>query len=219
MKCTNCKRNIPKSAKYCPHCGYEIKRSPNITVKDEVNPGKLAKPVQAYSLIILAMAVAILIVMLILESNKPDTENQNIISTNTPDNSEEIKAQLEKLIQNPESVSLNIEMGNLLFDSGRYEEAIPYYQKSLSLNPRNIAVQIDLAVCFFNLRNFDQAILEMKKALDIDQNHTLGLFNMGIIYYNMGDVDKAREYWQRLIAINPELKEAKRAQELMQNME
>ena len=216
MKCTNCKRDVTKSAKYCPHCGHEIKLLPKIT--DEVNPKPLAKPVQAYSLIIMAMALAILIVILILESNKPDTENQGTISTSTLDNSDEIKAQLEKLKQNPESVSLNIEMGNLLFDSGRYEEAVPFYQKSLSLNPRNISVQIDLAVCFFNLRNSDQAILEMKKALDIDPNHPLGLFNMGIIYYNMGDVDKAREYWQRLIAINPELKESKKAQELMNTL-
>jgi tetratricopeptide (TPR) repeat protein len=216
MKCTNCKTLLPQSAKFCPQCGYKVE--PPDELPDGTNPKPLAKPIRAFSLIIAAVAIAMLIVILVLESNKPDTQSKEKISTNTVDNSEEIQSQLEKLQQNPESVTLNIEMGNLLFDSDRYGEAVPYYQKSLSIDPKNISVQIDLAICYFNLQNLDRALVEMKKALDIDPNHPLGLFNMGIIYYNLGDNDKAREYWQRLIAINPELTEAKKAQELIKSL-
>ena len=39
-----------------------------------------------------------------------------------------------------------------------------------------------------------------------------------VIYYTIGEFDTAREYWGRLISINPELMEAKRAQDLLDNL-
>jgi tetratricopeptide (TPR) repeat protein len=127
----------------------------------------------------------------------------------------EIKAQLEKLAADPESVNLNIETGNLLFDIGRFDEAIPFYQRALGRDSLNIGVQIDLAVCFFNLRNSERAILEMKKALKIEPNHPKGLFNMGIIYYNLGEIEQVRKYWEILMVVHPDGVEAKKAAELL----
>ena len=218
MKCKNCQQSMPAKAKYCPECGHQISKS-NSQQSAIASSNKLEKPAQAYILVIAAVAVAILIVILILDSNQKSIEQNAVTSTNAQDFSNEIKVQLEKIKQDPNSIPLNIEMGNLLFDSGRFDEAIPFYQKVLSMDLKNIAVQIDLAVCFFNLRKIDQALLEMDKALKIDPNHPKGLFNMGIIYYNIGDFDKVREYWNRLISIHPELMESKRAMELLQNIE
>ena len=219
MNCTNCQNRLPENVKFCPQCGQKVPSTKySEPVKNEENATSLAKPVQAFALIFAAVTIAILIVFLILDSNKKDLEQKRDISTNTQDNPREIQVQLEKLAQDPESITLNIEMGNLLFDSGRFDEAIPFYQKALTMDSKNISVQIDLAVCFFNLRKTDQAILEMNKALKIDPNHPKGLFNMGIIYYNTGDFDKVREYWKRLISINPGLMESKRAQEILETM-
>jgi len=219
MNCKNCTSTLPEDAKYCSQCGQPVRLSGNgYSTRNGRNSKAFARPSQAYTLILATVAIAILIVVLILDSNQKNIEEKELISTNTLENSQEIQVQLEKLNHNPESTPLNIEMGNLLFDSGRFDEATPFYQKALTSNPQNIAVQIDLAVCFFNLRRFDQSILEMKKALEIDPSHPKGLFNMGIIYYNIGDFDKAREYWQRLISINPELTESQRAKKMLNNL-
>ena len=220
MNCTNCMSILPSDSKYCPQCGRQIDSTEkHYSETSEGNKSKFSKPSQAYILIFSAVAIAILIVVLILESNQDAIKEKKEISSNTQEKSPEIEAQLEKLNQDPESGPLNIEMGNLLFDSGKFDQAIPFYQKALTKNSQDIAVQIDLAVCFFNMRMIDQAILEMGKALELDPNHPKGLFNMGIIYYNIGDFEKVNEYWLRLITNNPELTEALRARELLKKMQ
>lgn len=220
MNCTHCQHSLPKGANFCPQCGeMVIKKDTQQHLKKQESSTKIANPAQAYMLVVAALAIAILIVVFILDSNQKTIEQNKNTSTNTRDLSGEINAQLEKIKQDPESVPLNIEMGNLLFDSGRFDEAIPFYQKALSSDSENISVQIDLAVCYFNLRKTDQAIMEMNKALKIDPNHSKGLFNMGIIYYNLGQFEKVREYWQRLIAIHPDLPETFKAQELLKSLD
>jgi tetratricopeptide (TPR) repeat protein len=224
MNCINCQQTLPKEAKFCPQCGQEVslsdeKSAPN-NQDNKINKStQFTKPIHAFALIVSAVAVALIIVFLILDSNQQAIKEKKENSTNTSDLPQEIKAQLEKLAADPESISLNIEMGNQLFDIGQFDQAIPFYQKALLKDTLNIAVQIDLAVCFFNLRNPEQAIVEMEKALKIDPLHPKALFNMGIIYYNLGKTEKVREFWSRLISVNPELAEAKRAQELLKELD
>ncbi len=218
MNCINCQQPLPKNAKFCPQCGQKKSLTDNISEKNEDNSKPFLKPAHGYAIILSAVVIALLIVVLILDSNQRKIEQNRDISTNTSELTKEIEVQLEKLAKDPESIQLNIEMGNLLFDIGKFDQAIQYYQKSLVRDSLNIALQIDLAVCYFNLREIDQAIGEMKKALKIDPNHPKGLFNMGVIYYTIGEFDTAREYWGRLISINPELMETKRAQDLLDNL-
>lgn len=219
MICINCQHRLPENAKYCPLCGHKISPTDNISKKNEDNSAPFSKPAHAYALILSVAAIVILIVVLILDSNQREIEQNRNISTNTSDLSEEFKIQLEKLAKDPDSIHLNIEMGNLLFDSGKFYEAIPYYQKSLVKDSLNIALQIDLAVCYFYLRKIDRAIVEIKKALKIDPKHPKGLFNIGVIYYTIGEFETAREYWGQLISDDPEGMEAKRAQELLDNLQ
>jgi len=219
MICTNCMSGLPEDAKYCFQCGQPVHLSKDSYSAKPIGKSKpFTRPSQAFALILAALAISILIVIMILDSNQKNIAERKLISTNTSENSKELQVQLEKLSHSPESIPLNIEIGNLLFDSGRFDEATSFYQKALTLNPKNIAVQIDLAVCFFNMRRFDQSILEMNKALEIDPNHPKGLYNMGIIYFTIGNFDKAREYWQHLIAIDPELTESQRANEMMNKL-
>jgi tetratricopeptide (TPR) repeat protein len=222
MKCSKCRNPLSEEAKFCPECGHKVSHVNKSSTKTTNDPSDktptFSKPLHAFSLIIGAVAIALLIVFLIMISNREQIEEKKKISSNTEDLPAEVKVQLEELSANPQSISLNIEMGNTLFDLNRFNEAITFYQRALSLDSSNIEVQIDLAVCFFNLRKIDQALLEMEKALKIDPNHPKGLFNIGIIYYNLGKFDQVRKYWERLTAVHPQGMEARKAQELLENL-
>lgn len=219
--CIKCKQELPRDAKFCPECGQEVRSSKEkAEARNDIKKGltSFTNPIHAFGFIITSILAAIIIIFLILDSNQKTIEEKRSISSNTSDIPQEIKAKLEQLAEDPESVTLNIEMANLLFDHSQFDQAIPFYKKALSGDPRNIAVQIDMAVCYFNLRQFDQAIAEMEKALEIDPIHPKGLFNMGIIYYNLKNFDKVREYWTKLIAAHPKGMEAARARELLSNL-
>jgi tetratricopeptide (TPR) repeat protein len=223
MICQNCRQDLSAEANFCPSCGHKISNpEPKIQNKHK-RPDKsdlFSKPIAAYGALIVTSIIALVIVLLVLNSNKRDykAEDAQNISSTTQDLIEKSKVIHEKLAQSPNSLQLNIDMGNVQFDLGNFGDAIPYYRKALSIDSGNVSVQIDLEICYFNLQDISTAIQEMNKALTIDPNHQKGLFNIGIMYHNIGEFEKTREYWNRLIDVYPEVMEAKRARELMKNL-
>ena len=118
MNCKECKSPVPENANFCPNCGQKIElkiktkpKTANITKETS----SLSKSGNAYTFILVAIIAAFVVVVIILNSNKKDKEKEptNNISTNALDNGNEIKVLAEKLLVDPESLSLNIEMGNL----------------------------------------------------------------------------------------------------------
>ena len=223
MICTNCDHELPKGAKFCPECGQEVEsaglsKSTKTKIPGEKTP-LFSNTAHAFAFIGAAVVAALIIIFMILDSNRQAIEEKKKISSDASGIPEEIRVLLEKLAADPDSVPLNIEVANLLFDHGQFDQAIPFYQKAIQGDPENIAIQIDMAVCYFNLRQFDQALVEMEKALALDPKHPKGLFNMGIIYFNLKDFDKVREYWNILFEAHPNGMESQKARELMQSLD
>ena len=113
MNCLNCQTNLPESAKFCPECGQRVSQpetqADQIKSESPSNTTTFSKPLQAFGLIFGAVAVAVLIVVLILDSNRQATAEKKEISSTSSEIPEEVKVQLEKLAADPESIPLNIE--------------------------------------------------------------------------------------------------------------
>ena len=135
-----------------------------------------------------------------------------------PPSPEQIAAVEEQLQADPESVELNTRMGNLLFDSGKFDEAIPFYQKSLSKEPENPDVIVDLGVCFFNLQDYSKAQEKFETALNLDKRHVNALYNMGVVAVQLGDIDRLIEYWGILRDVAPNSQQALRATQILEQI-
>ena len=129
MYCKKCHSELPENANYCPQCGERVLSKPkevkskSSTAVKAVSP--LGKKSNAYTFILVAVIAAFVIVVLILNSNKKDFEKENVnIESNALDISDEIKVLIKELSKNPESLTLNIEIGNKLFDAGRFNESV-----------------------------------------------------------------------------------------------
>ncbi|NIS38567.1 tetratricopeptide repeat protein, partial [Candidatus Saccharibacteria bacterium] len=116
---------------------------------------------------------------------------------------------------NPNDAELNTKMGNLLFDSGKYSEAIPYYQKSIQLQPNNPDVIVDLGVCYFNLEQYEKAKEQFELAYQIDSQHVNALYNLGVVSIQLGEVNKLIKYWGELRDIAPNSQQAQRATQIL----
>lgn len=173
--------------------------------------------IHPYFLISFAGLCALAIVFLILDSNTPQRQ-KSIEVAPTAEQSAAIQDLRQLLEEDPDDPVLQMEMGNSLFDIGRYEEAIPYYRNAVHADSSNIAAQIDLAICFFNLDRTEDALHEMKKALEIDPDHIKGLYNTGVIYYNLGEYDQAGRYWNKLIRLHETSPEAEMAKKLLEQI-
>src|SRR5215470_5435294 len=64
-------------------------------------------------------------------------------------NEQELQAYRNVLASDPKNVRANVELGNRLYDAGRYADAIPYYQQAFALDSKNVSVSTDLATALY----------------------------------------------------------------------
>jgi len=216
MKCPKCNNSLNEKDKFCAQCGTKVE---HIDTDEDLKDKSFAS--NPFVVLGSVTVIALLIIYLILDSNKIDAHPGNTNETNTEMESsfmKEIGELKNDLSSNPDDVALNIRMANNLFDINRFSDAIKYYKRALRIEPDNENVIIDLGVSYFNLQQSDSAIFEIKRALKLKPDHPQGLFNLGVIYYNTGQNTDARKYWTELIRIHDNSHEADLAKKLLMNI-
>lgn len=106
--------------------------------------------------------------------------------------------------QNPESVEIWTQLGNLYFDTNNFQKAIGAYRKSLGLNPNNANVWTDLGVMYRRSGQPTEAIKAFDKAIEIDPSHEVSRFNKGIVLmHDLNDTENAIRAWEELLRVSP----------------
>ncbi len=109
----------------------------------------------------------------------------------------------QKLATNPDDVDANIGMGNLLFDSSQWDEAIEHYQRALAKAPANADVRVDMAVAYHNLGRNDKAKAEMERVTSENPTHRNAWLNLGVVSADMGDKATAIKSWEQYLKLEP----------------
>ena len=106
--------------------------------------------------------------------------------------------------QAPQNAALVTSLANKYYDAARYEDAIRYYQKALTLDPRNISVLTDLGTAHFYAGRPDEAIGFYNRSLAIDSRHVQSLHNLVIVnLQGKRDPAAARVALERLKRVDP----------------
>jgi cytochrome c-type biogenesis protein CcmH/NrfG len=224
LTCPNCQATNPTSATFCIECGTNL----NNTIKTSAS-GSLK---QYFWPLLSTVLLGVIISGVYYYLNFVEPLQQKVAGTNPNNNTTvvsqttedehihtpteaEIKAVADKLAAKPNDEALNVQMGNMLFDSGRYDEAIPYYQKALSINPNNPDVIVDLGVCFFNLKDYVAAKKQFELANKLDPNHVNALYNLGVVSVQNSDINSLIQYWNKLQEVAPQSPQAQRAMQIL----
>ena len=130
------------------------------------------------------------------------------------------EASLKALIStNPKDANAMVKLGNLYYDSSRFLEAVDWYGKALEIEPNNISARTDRGSCYWSLGRADEAIAEFQKSLQLNPTHSQTLYNMGIVYlHGKNDMNQTRQYWEKLLATNPEYPDRARIQSMLAAM-
>lgn len=122
----------------------------------------------------------------------------------------------ESATRDPRDARVRIELGNLYFDSERFDEAARWYENALELEPRNVNASTDLGISYYYMNQPDRALSQFERSLAIDPAHTKTLLNVGIVRaYGKDDLDGAVKAWQRVVEIGPDSPEGKVAQQAL----
>ena len=84
-------------------------------------------------------------------------------------------------------------MGYSLNEMGRYEEAIPYFDRALAINPRNVKVLTSKAIALRELGNFKEALRLFDEALGINAINAFVQYNRAITLRKLGRNADAKE--------------------------
>ena len=241
--CPNCGEGIVKSAIICPSCqtqnAGDTKFCQNCGAAFETNikKEKSTNSIQLSSypyyknpyFIIMVVALLGMILGIFYTVKLVGPKNEGAITERSPEQPEskannEIQSTVDpqhieetanKLKQEPENSELNVEMGNLLFDSQRFSEAIPYYEKTMQLDSKNADVIVDLGVCYFNLENYDKARQLFQDALNAEPNHVNALYNVGVVAIRLKEMDVLMDAWGQLVKIAPDSPQALQASTIL----
>jgi tetratricopeptide (TPR) repeat protein len=114
--------------------------------------------------------------------------------------------------QNPTDAVTRVQLGNLYFDAGRFQEATEWYQAALKINPKDVNASTDLGIAYYYMNQPDQALAQFDRSLVVDPRHAKTLLNIGIVRaFGKQDLKGAAEVWQKVLAVAPSSSEEARA--------
>jgi Flp pilus assembly protein TadD len=107
------------------------------------------------------------------------------------------------LARNPGCWMAHNNLGVLLRNQGRREEAIEHYHMAIQINPNHFDALDNLGVVLADEGRFDEAIENYQKAIQINPDYFDALNNLGVALAAKGRFDEAIENYQKAIRINP----------------
>jgi cytochrome c-type biogenesis protein CcmH/NrfG len=131
-------------------------------------------------------------------------------------NEQDLQGWRNILATDPKNLRANTELANRLYDAGRYDEALPYYQQAVTLDPRNVGVSTDYATALYYAGKADAALAQLDRSLTLDPKHGQTLFNIGIVKRDARhDAKGAIDAWERLLASVPDYPDAAKVRTML----
>ena len=110
----------------------------------------------------------------------------------------------EQLKKSPDDASLWTHLGNFCYDSGRFDEAIEAYGRSLALAPGNPDVITDLGSMHRMKGQSAEAVHYYEQAIALKPDHANAVFNKGVtLLLDMEKPEEAVAFWNSVLARVP----------------
>lgn len=113
----------------------------------------------------------------------------------------------------------NLNRGVQAYKNAKYPEAIDYFQKAVQLDPTFTTTHLYLATAYMtqyipgaespeNVHLWDNAYNEFQNVLKLEPANTLATASIASLYFNQKKLDDAATWNKKLIAIDPQNKDA-----------
>ncbi|NCS91409.1 MAG: tetratricopeptide repeat protein, partial [Candidatus Altiarchaeum hamiconexum] len=107
---------------------------------------------------------------------------------------------------NPNYSEAHNNLGNLLQNLKRYEEAEKEYREAIRINPDYADAHNNLGNLLQNLKRYEEAEKEYREAIKINPNDILAHQNISELYFVIKDYKKSLEYAEKSLEISKEIK-------------
>jgi len=90
-----------------------------------------------------------------------------------------------------------VNLGNLLAEKGRIQEAIAPLEKAVALAPHNAYCRMTLGVCYRKLGEMKKAQRELERATELEPENPTAHYQLGRVYKDMNQLDLAKKEFGR----------------------
>jgi tetratricopeptide (TPR) repeat protein len=112
--------------------------------------------------------------------------------------------------QKREGGAARTNMGSLMLESGRVQEAEELFRRAVEVEPMYARGHRLLGLTLANRQDFSAAAAALRRATELDPDSADGWFNLGVTLEKLGDAAGATDAYQRALRLNPSFEQAKR---------
>ena len=160
--------------------------------------------------IILGASVAYIVAFYQVESTLPvqaaTMASNNGLPADHPDvsNNEQMLDLLKKAIEEkPDQPEMIARYANILFNMGRFDEALGWYTKVLELQPDNLDARSLRGAVYWRKNRIEEAAADLQGVLQRDPKHIPSLYGMFLLSLHRREIAKAGDYLKKIEAIDP----------------
>jgi tetratricopeptide (TPR) repeat protein len=124
-----------------------------------------------------------------------------------------------KLFDDPNNELLLSDLGDAYFESQRFQEAIPIYEKAATINPQNPDVLNDLALSYYYTGKREQALDTVNRAIEADPAYKYAWLTKGFILTSLGIHDEAITSLNKVKELDPGGPLSKSADDFLREIE
>ena len=146
-------------------------------------------------------------------------ERAAAVTSPTPNKAHELKVLEMALQKKPGHAPVLFEMAKLESEQGHFQEAARHLKELVQSEPQNSEARLELGRVLFQLGDIQGAIEQTGEILKTHPDYEDALYNLGAIYGNLGNKERAMEYWKRLVAMDPQSENGKKARQMMSQLQ
>jgi cytochrome c-type biogenesis protein CcmH/NrfG len=121
--------------------------------------------------------------------------------------------------QNPDDAVTRVQLANMYFDAGRFQEAAEWYEQALKIHPKDVNASTDLGITYYYMDQPDRALAQFDRSLGVDPGHAKTLLNIGIVRaFGKKDLKGAADVWQKVLVVAPSSEEARAARQALDGL-
>ena len=146
-----------------------------------------------------------------------DAEN----AENIPNPNEDvIEDQMAVVEENPDDIDAVLLLANILGNSGRLDEAIPYYEQAIDLAPEDASIRLDFARSLADGDLKQDAELQFQRVLEMNPDSQEALYYLAELYMSWEPprTEDARSLYEQSIGIDPDSFIAQQAQDRLSSI-
>ena len=136
-----------------------------------------------------------------------------VIHEMKPDKEHEILALKEDLTRNPKHIPVLLRLAQVSREVGRLDETTRYLKEAVAQEESNRDARLELGRVLFETGDVAGAIRETQILLEKNPSDVDALYNLGAIYGNLNQDDRAKQYFEKVVAVAPDSQSGKLARD------